>query len=167
MPTFKHPCPYCDKLIDRTVAACPYCGQVEPFAPKRCQNCRKIVDDPAWVTCPSCGHSLIAPPPGTVTADDGTPGWGAQAGAAPGAASAAPGQAAPAPAQTGPAQAAASGSAASPDAAQPVPPPPPPRPPLNPDAAEPVLQSQGPCSGCGAPLPAGAHFCTICGTVAG
>jgi predicted amidophosphoribosyltransferase len=30
-----------------------------------------------------------------------------------------------------------------------------------------VLKSAGACSGCGAPLPAGARFCTICGTVAG
>ena len=58
MPTFKHPCPYCDKLIDRAVAACPYCGVAEPFSPKRCQICRKIVEDPAWVVCPSCGASL-------------------------------------------------------------------------------------------------------------
>ena len=63
MPTFKHPCPYCDKFIDRAVSACPFCGQVDPFAPKRCQNCRKIVEDPAWTVCPSCGQSLIAPPP--------------------------------------------------------------------------------------------------------
>ena len=66
MPTFKHPCPYCDKFIDRAVRACPFCGQVDPFAPKRCQNCQKIVEDPAWVVCPSCGQSLIAPPPGAV-----------------------------------------------------------------------------------------------------
>ena len=136
MPTFKHPCPYCDKFIDRAVSACPFCGQVDPFAPKRCPNCRKIVEDPGWTVCPSCGQSLIAPPPGTVAPAS-----------------------APAPAQPQPA---ASGSAAAP-----VEPPPPPRPPLSPDASAPVLKSGGPCSGCGAPLPAGARFCTICGTVAG
>jgi predicted amidophosphoribosyltransferase len=143
MPTFKHPCPYCDKFIDRAVAACPFCGQVDPFAPKRCQNCRKIVEDPAWTVCPSCGQSLIAPPP----AANAT-------GAATGTATAAGAPAAP--------PAAAPASAAAPQAA-----PPPPRPPLSPDAAAPVLQSAGVCSGCGAPLPAGSHFCTICGTVAG
>ena len=132
MPTFKHPCPYCDKFIDRAVAACPFCGQADPFAPKRCQACRKIVEDPAWVVCPSCGASLIAPPPGTTT-------------------STTTGPAAPIPAQ---------GSTATPPA-------PAPRPALNPDAAAPVLKSAGPCSGCGAPLPAGARFCTICGTMAG
>jgi predicted amidophosphoribosyltransferase len=141
MPTFKHPCPYCDKFIDRAVAACPFCGQVDPFSPKRCQNCSKIVEDPAWVVCPSCGQSLIAPPP-AATAGGATSSTPATA--------ATPAAAAP---------------AATPAAAQAAPPPP--RPPLNPDAAAPVLQSAGVCSGCGAPLPAGSHFCTICGTVAG
>jgi RNA polymerase subunit RPABC4/transcription elongation factor Spt4 len=137
MPTFKHPCPYCDRFIDRAVRACPFCGQADPFAPRRCQNCRKIIDDPAWTVCPSCGQSLVAP---VAPAADGT----------------APTTAAtPTPAAT----------AAGPTAA--VEPPPPPRPPLDPRAALPVLQSAGPCSGCGAPLPAGARFCTVCGTVAG
>jgi predicted amidophosphoribosyltransferase len=156
MPTFKHPCPYCDKFIDRAVFACPFCGQPDPFAPKRCQNCRKIVEDPSWVVCPSCGQSLIAPPPGTVA-----PGGTATAGAAAAPVGAAP---APAPAQTtaGPAS---GGAGAAPVA--PVAPPPPPRPPLSAAAAAPVLQSAGPCNGCGAPLPAGARFCTVCGTVAG
>jgi len=142
MPTYKHPCPYCDKFIDRAVSACPFCGQGDPFAPKRCQNCRKIVDDPAWTVCPSCGMSLIAPPPVT-TAPGGT----------------ATGTGAPAPAQPQPADPSAPSA--------PVQPPPPPRPPLSPDAAAPVFKSAGPCGGCGAPLPAGARFCTICGTVAG
>jgi predicted amidophosphoribosyltransferase len=145
MPTYKHPCPYCDKFIDRAVAACPFCGQADPFAPKRCQACRKIVEDPAWVVCPSCGASLIAPPPGATA----TTAAGSAAGnPAPGAAAQAQALATPA---TGP------------TATQPAPAP---RPPLNADAAAPALKSAGPCSGCGAPLPAGARFCTICGTVA-
>jgi predicted amidophosphoribosyltransferase len=151
MPTFKHPCPYCDRFIDRAVSACPFCGQVDPFAPKRCPNCSKIVEDPAWTVCPSCGQSLIAPPPGTVAPGATTTGTGTPAPAS-----------APAPAQPQPA-ASTSASAAS----TPVEPPPPSRPPLSSDAAAPVLKSAGPCSGCGAPLPAGARFCTICGTVAG
>jgi len=146
MPTFKHPCPYCDKFIDRAVAACPYCGQADPFAPKRCQNCRKIVEDPAWTVCPSCGQSLIAPPPGTVATGATATGSGTATPPAP----------APVPAASN-----ASG------APTPAPAAPAPRPPLNPDAAAPVLKSAGPCNGCGAPLPAGARFCTICGTVAG
>ncbi len=153
MPTFKHPCPYCDKFIDRAVAACPFCGQADPFSPKRCQNCQKIVEDPAWTVCPSCGQSLIAPPPGTV---------------APGTAAGVPGaQAAPAAQPLAAAQPAATPAAASSAPGAQAAPPPPPRPPLDPDAAAPVLKSAGPCSGCGAPLPAGARFCTICGTVAG
>jgi RNA polymerase subunit RPABC4/transcription elongation factor Spt4 len=145
MPTFKHPCPYCDKFIDRAVAACPFCGQTDPFAPKRCQNCRKIIEDPAWVVCPGCGQSLIAPPPGVIV--NAAPGTTASASPTAGASAATP----------------AKGAAGAP-AAQPAPPP---RPPLNPDAAAPVLKSAGACSGCGAALPAGARFCTICGTVAG
>jgi RNA polymerase subunit RPABC4/transcription elongation factor Spt4 len=135
MPTFKHPCPYCDKFIDRAVRTCPFCGQADPFAPRRCQNCRKIIDDSAWTVCPSCGQSLVAP---VAPAAGGT---------------AATGSAAP-----------ATTTAATPGAVEP---PPPPRPPLDPKAALPVLQSAGACSGCGAPLPAGARFCTVCGTVAG
>jgi len=131
MPTFKHPCPYCGKFIDKIVAACPFCGQVEPFSPKRCQNCRKIVEDPAWVVCPSCGASLLPPPPvaGAATST------GAAAGQA-----ATPPQPPPPAAPTAPAQAQA-----------PTPPPAP----------------AGKCPGCGAPLPSGARFCTICGTMAG
>jgi predicted amidophosphoribosyltransferase len=136
MPTFKHPCPYCDKFIDRAVAACPFCGQPDPFAPKRCQTCRKIVEDPAWVVCPTCGNSLIAPVPVIVNAVPGS----------------VPGTPVPPPAAGAPGTPAA---------------PPPPRPPLSADAAPVVLKSAGPCGGCGAPLPAGARFCTICGTVAG
>jgi predicted amidophosphoribosyltransferase len=148
MPTYKHPCPYCDKFIDRAVRACPFCGQVDPFAPKRCQNCHKVVEDPAWTVCPSCGQSLIAPPP---AAD------GAAATAGAGATPVAQPAAAPAPA----------GAGAAPGTAGAVEPLPPPRPALDPRAALPVLQSAGPCGGCGAPLPAGARFCTVCGTVAG
>jgi predicted amidophosphoribosyltransferase len=145
MPTYKHPCPYCGKFIDKIAAACPYCGQADPFAPKRCLACRKIVEDPAWVVCPSCGASLITPPPGATTT--------------------ATGSAAGTPAAGAPAQAQASGTqAAGSTAPQPAPAP---RPSLNPEAAAPVLKSAGPCSGCGAPLPAGARFCTICGTMAG
>jgi RNA polymerase subunit RPABC4/transcription elongation factor Spt4 len=158
MPTFKHPCPYCDKFIDRAVRACPYCGQVDPFAPKRCQNCQKIVEDPAWTVCPSCGQSLVAPPPGAAVP--------AGAGGA-----AAPSSAATAPTGT---QAAAAGPAgAQPAGSTPPTQVPPQRPPLYKDTvaatqnAAPAPQAAGGiCSGCGAPLPAGARFCTICGTMA-
>jgi RNA polymerase subunit RPABC4/transcription elongation factor Spt4 len=143
MPTFKHPCPYCGKFIDRVVSACPFCGVVEPFSPKRCQNCRKIVDDPAWVVCPSCGQSLVAPPPAVPGT---TPATGAAAASA-------------APVQPG-------SSAGQPVAPAP---PPPPTSPLLPLPPAPVqAPAAGPaCAGCGAPMPAGARFCTVCGTMAG
>ncbi len=128
MPTYKHACPYCGKFIDKIVAACPYCGVVEPFSPKRCQACRKIVEDPAWKVCPSCGASLVPPP--------------APAAGAKGAAQQ------PAPVSQPVAQPA-------------VPPAPAP-------AASPIAAAApaGKCSGCGAPFPSGARFCTICGTMA-
>ena len=128
MPTFKHPCPYCDKFIDRAVAACPFCGQADPFAPKRCQNCRKIVEDPGWVVCPACGASLTV----VVVAAAGVGSGAATGSAAPQAA----------PQQGAPPAAVQAQVAASP---------------------APAVK----CSGCGAPLPTGARFCTICGTMAG
>jgi len=66
MPTFKHPCPHCGKWIERDVRACPYCGTADPFAPGRCPQCRAVIEDPAWVSCPKCGTSLQAAPPGGV-----------------------------------------------------------------------------------------------------
>jgi RNA polymerase subunit RPABC4/transcription elongation factor Spt4 len=128
MPTYKHACPYCGKFIDKIAAACPYCGAVEPFSPKRCQACRKIVEDPAWKVCPSCGASLVPAPPPAAGAK-GAPQQPAPPAAQPSATPAAPAPAAaPAPVPAAPA---------------------------------------GKCSGCGAPLPSGARFCTICGTMAG
>ncbi len=137
MPTFKHPCPYCGKFIDRVVSACPFCGQVEPFSPKRCVNCRRIIEDAAWIVCPGCGASLIAP---VAT----TPGTGTAAGGA----AATPGSPAPGAAPAGPAAPQASASA-------------------QPQAPIVSAPPAGKCSGCGGPLPSGARFCTVCGTVAG
>jgi hypothetical protein len=156
MPTFKHPCPYCGKFIDKTVRACPFCSQMDPFAPKRCLACRKVVEDQDWTTCPSCGASLIAPPP---------PPPGAATTATPAAASAAP---AASPSGAAPATGPAEGEPAIDPAVTKLDEPPPPRPPLyqDPNPAVQAMKSAGPCSGCGAPLPAGARFCTICGTVA-
>ena len=33
MPTYRHACPQCETFIERTVAACPACGFVDPFGP--------------------------------------------------------------------------------------------------------------------------------------
>ena len=139
MPTFKHPCPYCGKFIDRAVAACPFCSQPDPFAPKRCQNCRKIVEDADWQTCPYCGASLATIPMNAATA----------------------------PASTQPAS--AQGPKTNGGASQPTPRVQLERPPLyvEPDAAAPAPQPAGKCTGCGAPMGAGARFCTVCGTMAG
>jgi RNA polymerase subunit RPABC4/transcription elongation factor Spt4 len=133
MPTFKHACPYCGKFIDKVSAACPFCGTPEPFSPKRCQNCRKIVEDAAWVVCPTCGASLTMVVTTAGAAGSTTPAAGAPA-TAPATAPAAP------PATAAPA-------APAPQASAPAP--------------------GGKCAGCGAPLPAGARFCTVCGTTAG
>ena len=66
MPTFKHPCPACGKLIARDVARCPFCGSVDPFVPGRCPKCRAPIEDAAWVACAKCGTPLkegVAPMP--------------------------------------------------------------------------------------------------------
>ncbi len=60
MPTFKHPCPSCGAFINRDAAACPACGQADPFAPDRCPNCREPIEDPKWVACPKCGQPVGA-----------------------------------------------------------------------------------------------------------
>ena len=151
MPTYKHPCPYCGKFIDKIVAACPFCGQVEPFSPKRCANCSKIIEDPAWVVCPSCGTSLLAAPP---AADPSAAGTGTAPAAGAGTASSTPAS----PSATAPTAPAAPPSPAAPPTATQMP------------AQMPVpaaTAAQGAvCGGCGAPLPSGARFCAICGTLA-
>jgi RNA polymerase subunit RPABC4/transcription elongation factor Spt4 len=116
MPTYKHPCPHCGKFIERDVAACPFCGTSDPFAPARCANCHAIIEDAAWVSCPRCGQSLRpATPTGAVPAQLPTP------------------------------------SAPPPVTAE-----------LETPAGEAATRR---CAGCGAPLSAGARFCTICGTL--
>ena len=158
MPTFKHPCPYCGKFIDRAVAACPFCSQPDPFAPKRCQNCRKIVEDMDWVTCPYCGASLS-----TIPVNAASAGEAASAGL--------PAQPPAQPAPSGPAQPASVDPAQTNGGAwQPTPLVQLERPPLyqEPGSADaPAPQPAGKCSGCGAPMGAGARFCTVCGTMAG
>ena len=113
MPTFKHPCPHCGKYIGRDVATCPYFGTADPFAPARCPNCRTIIEDAGWASCPRCGQAL-------------------------------PQHASVAPGSAYPAQSAGPSVAAAPTPA--------------PEARK--------CTGCGAPLPDGARFCTVCGTLA-
>ena len=139
MPTFKHPCPYCDKFIDRAVAACPSAASVDPFAPEalpelpqdhrgpglgRLPLVRRVVDRMTVVT--TRRRRGPTPPPAE-----------------------------------GPAGQRRSRRCRSSLAA--------PRPTGSATATDRLAgpQPAGKCSGCGAPLPAGARFCTICGTVAG
>lgn len=119
MPGYKHPCPHCSKFIDSGVAACPFCGVIDPFTQGRCPDCNAPLQ-PGWIACPSCGRSPTA-------ADPATPGAAATAPTTPATAGARP--------------------------TQPV--------------ATPTTPVSGPdrCSGCGAALPAGARFCTDCGTL--
>jgi RNA polymerase subunit RPABC4/transcription elongation factor Spt4 len=141
VPTYKHPCPHCATFIFRDVAACPFCGVADPFAPKRCTACRTALEDPSWVACPRCGE-----PTGV--------GGGAAAAAAEAAASAAP---------TG----AAAPVGATPPVTAPTRLPAPTQPPAPPAPAAPVAPPARACAGCTAPLPEGARFCTVCGTLAG
>ena len=60
MPTFKHPCPACGKLIARDAARCPLCGSVDPFVPGRCPKCQAPIEDAASVACAKCGTPLKA-----------------------------------------------------------------------------------------------------------
>ncbi len=75
MPTFKHPCPACGKLIARDAARCPFCGSVDPFVPGRCPKCQAPIEDAAWVACAKCGTPLkdgVTPMPGTAPATAAT-----------------------------------------------------------------------------------------------
>lgn len=128
MPAIKHPCPHCGKWIMRDVAACPFCGTADPFAPARCPSCRAVIEDRAWVACPTCGTPLSgASGPGAIA------GAGDDAGATP-----------PSAGSTG------QGGAGSANL-----------------SAPPPASASVTCTGCGAPLAAGARFCAVCGTLAG
>jgi hypothetical protein len=140
MPTFKHPCPACGKLIARDVARCPFCGAVDPFVSGRCPTCRAPIQDAAWIACAKCGTPLkagVAPMPGAAPAV--SPGVVA----APGTVPAAPARLPPDPASAAPRSA--------------------PAPAVTPASQAPSGAS---CSGCHAALAPGASFCTVCGTLA-
>lgn len=126
MPAYKHPCPHCGNFILRDVAMCPFCGTADPFAPARCASCGRVVEDPRWVACPSCGKPLgVASATPAVSGAAGASGDpGMTAGSQPG-----------------------GGTAGS--------------------VADPGSSRVAVCTGCGAALPTGARFCTICGTLAG
>jgi rRNA maturation endonuclease Nob1 len=136
MPTFKHPCPHCAKYINRDVAACPYCGARDPFAPARCPSCRTVIEDRAWVACPKCGQALGAAAEATAGSQD-APGPGEAGGL-------------PTESQVAARQSVPSGSASPPASG----------------GGQSNAAAGGRCTGCGAALPVNARFCTVCGTLA-
>jgi hypothetical protein len=97
-----------------------------------------------WATCPSCGQSLTYIPANAATGAEPS----AQASTQP---------------------ASAQGPKTNGGASQPTPQVQLERPPLyqEPGTPDPAPQPAGKCSGCGAPMGAGARFCTVCGTMAG
>lgn len=169
MPQYKHPCPHCGNFIMRDVAVCPYCATPDPFTPGRCPQCSAPIDDPAWKACPRCGISLVAAPGGDATRSGpraaAGPGIGWRAPAAPvekiqQALGTAQGQSRPGPLWGSGAQ--------QPESATATPATPPTQPPAI-DRVEPApaAAAGSTCAACGAPLAAGARFCTVCGTLAG
>lgn len=62
MPGYKHPCRYCDQLIERDSGACPFCGKVNPLGPFRCPKCKNPVQR-GYKKCGSCGTLLEVPCP--------------------------------------------------------------------------------------------------------
>jgi hypothetical protein len=57
MPGYKHPCRYCDKLVEEEANVCPFCGKVNPVGPLRCPKCRSPTEK-GWVKCSHCDLSL-------------------------------------------------------------------------------------------------------------
>jgi predicted amidophosphoribosyltransferase len=57
MPGYKHPCRYCDELIDADSNVCPACGKVNPLGPPRCPKCHNPIQK-GWVRCSDCGLTL-------------------------------------------------------------------------------------------------------------
>lgn len=57
MPGYKHPCRYCNGLVEADDNVCPLCGKVNPTGPLRCQRCRSPVSV-GWKRCSNCGLEL-------------------------------------------------------------------------------------------------------------
>ncbi|MCL5986789.1 MAG: zinc ribbon domain-containing protein [Actinobacteria bacterium] len=57
MPGYKHPCRYCDKLIEPDTNVCPFCGKVNPLGPLRCPVCQNPIQK-EWNSCENCGKPL-------------------------------------------------------------------------------------------------------------
>ncbi len=57
MPGYKHPCRYCEALIDKDSNVCPICGKDNPATPIRCPRCRTPIRK-SWQRCNVCGLKL-------------------------------------------------------------------------------------------------------------
>ena len=57
MPGYKHPCNYCNELIETDSNVCPMCGKVNPLGPLRCPRCRNPIEK-AFKKCSQCGLVL-------------------------------------------------------------------------------------------------------------
>lgn len=57
MPGYKHPCRYCNALVEADAEFCPACGKVNPTGKLRCQWCKSPIERGNPV-CSSCGMNL-------------------------------------------------------------------------------------------------------------
>ena len=57
MASYKHPCRYCNTLVDSQAQFCPACGKTNPTGPLRCPKCRSPVRK-AHTHCSHCGLGL-------------------------------------------------------------------------------------------------------------
>ncbi len=57
MPGYKHPCRYCDNLVESDANVCPFCGKVNPVGPLRCPKCRNPIER-THKNCSHCGLLL-------------------------------------------------------------------------------------------------------------
>ncbi len=57
MPGYKHPCRYCNELIEADSKVCPKCGKVNPLGPLRCPKCHTPIQED-WKVCSNCGQTL-------------------------------------------------------------------------------------------------------------
>jgi RNA polymerase subunit RPABC4/transcription elongation factor Spt4 len=57
MAGYKHPCNYCEQLIEKDAQFCPFCGKINPTGPLRCPKCRNPITK-EYKICSSCGISL-------------------------------------------------------------------------------------------------------------
>ncbi|MBA3044893.1 MAG: hypothetical protein FP824_01620 [Euryarchaeota archaeon] len=57
MPGYKHPCRYCNGLVENNTSVCPFCGKYNPLGPDRCPKCRNPIEK-GMMKCSGCGISL-------------------------------------------------------------------------------------------------------------